>query len=62
MPELPEVHTVIECIKQEDLGKTIVSTKVFRAKNIEGNLDDLIGSTITGFEQYGKYSSNNSDI
>ena len=55
MPELPEVHTVIECIKQEDLGKTIVSTEVFRAKNIEGNLDDLIGSTITGFEQYGKY-------
>ena len=55
MPELPEVHTVIECIKQEDLGKKIVSTTVLRAKNVEGNLDDLIGSTITGFEQYGKY-------
>lgn len=55
MPEFPEVHTVIETLKEFTLGKTVSSVDVLRAKNVEGNLNDLIGSTIKEFEQIGKF-------
>lgn len=55
MPEFPEVHTVIETLKEFTLNKKVVGVDVLRAKNIEGNLKDLIGSTITDFSQIGKF-------
>lgn len=55
MPEFPEVHTVIETLKEFTLRKKVASVKVLRAKNIEGDLSSLIGSTITSFSQVGKF-------
>ena len=55
MPEFPEVHTVIETLKQFTLGKTIKDVKVLRAKNVEGDLASLKGSTIKSFSQVGKF-------
>ena len=55
MPEFPEVHTVIETLKEFTLGKKVTDVNVLRAKNVEGNLKDLIGSTIRGFSQVGKF-------
>ena len=55
MPEFPEVHTVIETLKEFSLGKKITSVDILRVKNIEGDLSSLIGSTITSFEQVGKF-------
>ncbi len=55
MPEFPEVHTVIETLKEFTLGKTVTSVDVLRAKNVEGNLNDLINCKIESFEQIGKF-------
>lgn len=55
MPEFPEVHTVIETLKEFTLNKKVVRTDVLRAKNVTGNLSDLVGSTITSFSQVGKF-------
>lgn len=55
MPEFPEVHTVIETLKEFSLGKKITNVDILRAKNIEGDLSSLIGSTISSFEQIGKF-------
>lgn len=55
MPEFPEVHTVIETLKEFTLDKTVSSVDVLRAKNVEGDLNELIGSTIKEFEQIGKF-------
>ena len=55
MPEFPEVHTVIETLKEFVLNKKVIDTYVLRAKNVEGNLNDLIGATITSFSQIGKF-------
>lgn len=55
MPEYPEVHTVIKTLEELVLNKKIVDTKVLRVKNVDGDLKDLIGSTITRFSQIGKY-------
>lgn len=55
MPEYPEVHTVIETLKEFTLAKTIKDVKVLRAKNVEGDLSSLIGCTIKSFSQIGKF-------
>ena len=55
MPEFPEVHTVIETLKEFTLSKKVIDVNVLRAKNVEGNLKDLVGSTIVGFSQVGKF-------
>ena len=59
MPEFPEVHTVIEVLKEFTLGKTIKGVDVLRDKTIEGNVGDfknkIFGATITSFEQFGKF-------
>ena len=55
MPEFPEVHTVIGYLEGFSLHQKIADVEVFRTKNIEGNLIDLIGSTTTSFEQIGKF-------
>ena len=55
MPEFPEVHTVIETLKEFTLGKKVTNVSVLRVKNVEGNLENLIGSTIVGFRQVGKF-------
>ena len=44
MPEFPEVHTVIETLKEFTLGKKVIDVNVLRAKNVEGNLKDLVGA------------------
>ena len=55
MPEFPEVHTVIETLKEFTLNRTVVGVDILRAKNIEGDLHDLIGSKVVDFEQIGKF-------
>ena len=55
MPEFPEVHTVIEVLKDQILGKKIVSYDVYREKNLKGDPNLLVGATILGFEQIGKF-------
>ena len=55
MPEFPEVHTVIETLKEFTLGKTVKDVKVLRAKNVEGDLSSLKGLTIKSFSQVGKF-------
>lgn len=55
MPEFPEVHTVIETLKEFSLGKKITNVDILRVKNVEGDLSSLIGSTISSFEQVGKF-------
>ena len=55
MPEYPEVHTVIETLKEFTLGKKVVSFQILRQKNVEGDLSLLVGSKIVGFEQVGKF-------
>ena len=55
MPEFPEVHTVIETLKEFTLNKTIVGVDVLRAKNVTGDLSSLVGSTITSYSQVGKF-------
>ena len=55
MPEYPEVHTVIKTLEEFVLNKKVVDTYVLRKKNVEGNLNELVGSTITHFSQIGKF-------
>ena len=55
MPEFPEVHTVIETLKEFTLAKTIKDVKILRAKNVEGDIASLKGSTIKSFSQVGKF-------
>ena len=55
MPEFPEVHTVIETLKEFVLNKKVIDTCVLRAKNVEGDLKELIGSKVIGFSQVGKF-------
>ena len=55
MPEFPEVHTVIEVLKDLSLGKTIKRVDVLRAKNVTGDTSKLIGKTIKSFSQIGKF-------
>jgi len=60
MPELPEVETVKNCLKEMILGKRIVKVEVLREKNVERNtisyfVSSLEGATITNFSRVGKY-------
>lgn len=55
MPEFPEVHTVIETLKEFTLGKKVTNVNILRTKNVEGDLSSLIGSTIKSFSQVGKF-------
>ena len=55
MPEYPEVHTVIKTLEEFVLNKKVVDTYVLRKKNVEGNLNELVGSIITHFSQIGKF-------
>ena len=59
MPEFPEVNVVIKKLELRTLGKTIKSVDVLREQTIEGDLNHfkktLQGSTISSFEQVGKF-------
>ena len=59
MPEFPEVNVVIKKLELRTLGKTIKSVEILREQTIEGNIEHfkktLEGSTITSFEQVGKF-------
>ena len=59
MPEFPEVNVVIKKLEMRTLNKTIKSVEILREQTIEGNVEefkkDLIGATIIGFEQVGKF-------
>lgn len=59
MPEFPEVNVVIKKLEMRTLNKTIKSVEVLREQTIEGNVEEfkknLIGATIIGFEQVGKF-------
>ena len=59
MPELPEVETVKEILKQEVLGKKIESIFVLHPKTIVGDANEfsakLVGASIKGFSRVGKF-------
>lgn len=60
MPELPEVETVKETLKQRIIGEKIVSVDVFYENIIDSSCRDnfkelLIGEEITNILRYGKY-------
>lgn len=59
MPELPEVTTVINILKEEVLNKTIDDVVVFRDKNLLNEkqyfIDSLKGKTILDIHRLGKY-------
>ncbi|MBQ0009154.1 MAG: DNA-formamidopyrimidine glycosylase [Firmicutes bacterium] len=59
MPELPEVETVKNILKEMTLGKKIKSVDVLRKQTIEGDADlfasSLIGETFSDFGRVGKF-------
>lgn len=59
MPELPEVETVKNILKELTLGKTIKSVDVLRPQTIEGNskefAQNLSDEKIIDFERIGKF-------
>lgn len=59
MPELPEVETVKNVLKELTLNKTIKNVDVLRKQTIEGNsvqfIKNLQGETIVDFERIGKF-------
>lgn len=59
MPELPEVETVKNTLKNLTLGKKISSVEILRTKNIENDPNEfrkiLEGSTIADFSRVGKF-------
>ena len=59
MPELPEVETVKNILKEMTLGKTIKSVDVLRQQTIEGDSKEfsksLLNETITDFGRVGKF-------
>lgn len=55
MPEFPEVHTVIEVLKEFSLNQTIKKVHVLRQKNVEGDVNLLVGAKIKDFSQIGKF-------
>ena len=59
MPELPEVETVKNVLKELTLGKTIRSVDVLRKQTIENDVDEftksLVNETIIDFGRVGKF-------
>lgn len=60
MPELPEVDTVKETLKQYVIGKKITDvlvrySKVIRYPNVEDFKKEIINQTFTDIRRYGKY-------
>lgn len=59
MPELPEVETIKNTLKELTLNKVIKSVDVLRAQTIDGNANlfasSLINKQIIGFERVGKF-------
>lgn len=59
MPELPEVETVKNILKEMTLGKQIVSVDVLRKQTIEGDAgsfaSSLVNETIKDFGRVGKF-------
>ena len=59
MPELPEVETVKNVLKELTLGKKINSVDVLRKQTIEGDADlfasSLVNETISDFGRVGKF-------
>lgn len=59
MPELPEVETVKNILKEMTLGKTITSVDVLRQQTIDGDSKEfaksLINETISDFGRVGKF-------
>lgn len=59
MPELPEVETVRQTLRQRIIGQKITSIDVFYSKIIDGDVDlfvdDLVGQKIIEVDRVGKY-------
>lgn len=59
MPELPEVETIKNTLKELTLNKEIESVDVLRDKTIDGNVStfkkQLVNTKIIGFERVGKF-------
>jgi formamidopyrimidine-DNA glycosylase len=54
MPELPEVHTIVEQLKTEIVGKKIDDIEVRLSKIVKGPIDEVIGETIKVVERRAK--------
>ena len=59
MPEFPEVNVVIKKLEMRTLNKTIKEVEILREQTIEGNIENfkktIADSTISSFEQVGKF-------
>lgn len=59
MPELPEVETVRQTLKQRVLNQKIIDIKVYHDRIVDGDtkvfIDKLINQTILDIERVGKY-------
>jgi formamidopyrimidine-DNA glycosylase len=59
MPELPEVETIKNTLEHLVCSKEIKSVDVYRAKNIDGDVDEfinsLVGRTIQSLSRVGKF-------
>lgn len=54
MPELPEVETVVRGLKNYLLNKEIKKIDVYYSKHIHGDINRIIGKTITDISRRGK--------
>mgnify|MGYP003303763161 CR=1 FL=1 len=59
MPELPEVETIKNTLKELTLNREIKSVDIFREQTIDGNANEfassLVNKKIIGFERVGKF-------
>jgi formamidopyrimidine-DNA glycosylase len=54
MPELPEVTTIVNELKEEIIGKTIENIEVRLSKIVQGNIGKIIGQTVKSVERRAK--------
>lgn len=54
MPELPEVETIAKQLDRVLIGKKISRIEIKKQKSFQGDVDDLVGKTISGVERRAK--------
>jgi formamidopyrimidine-DNA glycosylase len=56
MPELPEVETVVQGLREADIiGREIVDIAIYYPKLLEGSSQELLGQKICSIERIGKW-------
>lgn len=54
MPELPEVETIRLGLEQHLVGKKIEDVEVRLSKIVQGDVEDIVGTKVTGVRRFGK--------